>query len=1446
MASVNLTTYKSNNIPDLHILNYSSLASENSILLFEFTNPYYNVNINSAIAGYDVKEYTVHLGQYSFKTTTSALTATISEPGSYPVSYSVEYVNGKKTTHTTKHQINVYKEWPTYDYTKTRILSDLDVTLPYTLEQVLIKPNEFGVADILNSSIHKLYECVEYLIRYSTVIYNNTPTKYIGWLGAHKKFPSEGIKWYTASNTPDYSKDYDSALSSTLTESFNEIKDIKIINGELYIINKTISGEYNIIYGSIVPRYFQTATFTAEAQFLTQIKNIAAIDFIVLDNERRSLYIADNLTNKIYRVIINLNLNSISTEQVIGGFGVLSQSIGGFGEKEDASKFYAPSDIHCKDDFVYVVDTNNFCVKKFTANLGWVKTFFIAEFLTDQPVSVLVNKAKPEQNHPSLIYILTNTNKIYVLKHTGEVFTTINLNHKDIPRKFMLDIAEEYFYIIYDKFISKYSILGLFINIVNILPETAAFCSGTADSYHNIYIADKNRIFKFLDITEDFSILREQPNNLYWSKDSLTVKDNEFLQDWSVNKVLRRIAHNVEVFQRSIHSRFCITSTYSPVEILTYFTAVPISKADSIFCENLSEQVEVGANEIVLSQILNRSLEKIYSCISDLRNYVRASYLTPEEGGSVCDEPFCWSWKSTSCFNVKLPVLRVCGVNPVTFTELKDNFDVNYIPSNKWIDAYSDCCEGIKPTATPTATPTHTPTLTPTHTPTPSVTNTLTPTNTPTKTATSTIPATPTNTPTNTSTPTTTPTPSVTPPVYDLVCGQKVYQSGAGMYRYNLNTTLSPVISVLYNTYTIPDNFLIEQNGVITSSTGFVGDNSYDLQLAAIGRSAVVGPAGGMIVITPVVGSNRLIVDAPLEGTEFSFEVLCVPVTPTSTPTPTVTPTVTPTNTETPTVTPTNTVTPTTTPTVTPTPTLTPTNTSTSSSTPTPTPTLTPTSTETPTATPTATPTPTLTPTPTQWCLTPPVIAPKVLYLDTDTIYTLSIDSLGSGFITSPTRTGVIYTQNVADADVNVDSFGNKQRIFIRAGSVVTSTNITIITVTERAITFRSAATNPNVDTFITYILENDCGLTSSTTVRPWCRSTRLSTPEVVGNLLENTTYTVNVKDLFFISPGRPGSGVISPTMLLPGGTDMVFRGNGITETDFNSLGVPTTVPGSPNTRPGSVVIVPGSIVTSPGVVVGAVTNDSITFTLPVVPGVATMVPSFFVRYNIINECGVTAPGFIYGFYRDTTASGNIPIFAGQPYCENVPAIWSPNTIIDAAGNTPTLEEGWFALVADTYGIADSFYLHMQGRGIDPLTNTVISVPIIWGPLGPFTNNWYVLFWKPLGYDVVIWNRESTTGSFDQWSVVQVLDAAGLPYNDINTRPTDAQARAFFGRHSTTADATTTQGGCFGSCCPGTDQSGMFTTAALVDQTDSLAMDTPPNTRRTGIPSTNYPTFISP
>lgn len=210
------------------------------------------------------------------------------------------------------------------------------------------------------------------------------------------------------------------------------------------------------------------------------------------------------------------------------------------------------------------------------------------------------------------------------------------------------------------------------------------------------------------------------------------------------------------------------------------------------------------------------------------------------------------------------------------------------------------------------------------------------------------------------------PPPSYTPtptdiltnlPAIDIDCNTgSITQTGGGFYVYRINHSpyVDQTIQIEYSTYNIPDSFTLYYLGKYTS-TGFAGDSIYNNTLNNIGLPNVQSPSQGIIAYQAVDRERSILyIDAPLNNTVFTFNVVC----PTPTPTNSATPKQTPSNSATPK--PTITATKTKTPTKTPTCTKTSTRTQTPTKTPTNTPSASITATRTPTPSITKSPTPSI------------------------------------------------------------------------------------------------------------------------------------------------------------------------------------------------------------------------------------------------------------------------------------------------------------------------------------------------------------------------------------------------------------------------------------------------------------------------------------------------------
>jgi hypothetical protein len=94
------------------------------------------------------------------------------------------------------------------------------------------------------------------------------------------------------------------------------------------------------------------------------------------------------------------------------------------------------------------------------------------------------------------------------------------------------------------------------------------------------------------------------------------------------------------------------------------------------------------------SFISNKELKKLYDGLLELADFLSIkNYEVPNDN---CFDNFCWSWDSTSCYQLKLPVLKTCDINPISFTELKVSSlgsNMAYAPASTWEKATSKCCD---------------------------------------------------------------------------------------------------------------------------------------------------------------------------------------------------------------------------------------------------------------------------------------------------------------------------------------------------------------------------------------------------------------------------------------------------------------------------------------------------------------------------------------------------------------------------------------------------------------------------------------------------------------------------------------------------------------------------------------------------------------------------------
>jgi hypothetical protein len=601
--------------------------------------------------------------------------------GSFYISYSAVYKDNSVSAFTLNTPIIVEPYWSSYDQGDFRVLGEYSLSLPYSLEDVRVQPNEWGDADIFNTSVQRLQDNLNYLISNSRALVTNTPTSFFGWLGSNSANLNDGIRWYTAEYGSEYYQNPALKTSKGFTY-FSDIRSVKQTKDHIFIIDGT---ELKIFTNDRIPKLIK---FHNASEISSLLVDPVSLE---INSDGTLLFIVDAAQNRVYQ----LDIDYTPTLPLIN----IQLSVGGLGKLYDANKFNIPTEISYNGSYLYVLDFGNRCVKQYNQYLNWTYTYNINEFDNDQPIDLAAHGA-------NLLYVLTKSGKVYVFDNkSNNVIET--LEFKEIPtsqpvRKIIFDEPGEFIYAVTDNRIYKYSAIGLYISEVQIPNYNSLIYTAVGLSFNrSLLFATSNSIIRIQDLVEIFGVGLGLKQN-YWNGDQLKIERTELAYDLNYNRSLVRMAQNIKMFRNSLDSVFVLASEQTTAGIVTYFTLTPIDSNDrpSFDVTVEEETLGVGVNELHTPQVLNREIDKLYAALVkikqllDIGDPVTINY--GHKGAGNCEGAFCWSWAAMGSYNLTLPAIKICNINPITYRELENDFPITYAPSKTWGSAYSECCTKYK------------------------------------------------------------------------------------------------------------------------------------------------------------------------------------------------------------------------------------------------------------------------------------------------------------------------------------------------------------------------------------------------------------------------------------------------------------------------------------------------------------------------------------------------------------------------------------------------------------------------------------------------------------------------------------------------------------------------------------------------------------------------------
>jgi hypothetical protein len=301
-------------------------------------------------------------------------------------------------------------------------------------------------------------------------------------------------------------------------------------------------------------------------------------------------------------IVLDSVLPRVSVYKITDNNFTLFSTWGSYGIASKPQGLNKPQDIHVdSDNSVWIADTGNNCIKKFTLIGRHLTTITHEKLDSYAPLSVCVDSV-------SNIHCLTSS-RVLVFDKTGNYLFEYLLAEDILEaKKINCSYNKEFIYITYLNGVVKYFRTGVICNYVikdhkcQDNQTLQGYGSLSQDKYRNVYVTVKDKIIKIADLQNINETKASLPANLYWPLSSLLVHKEEYIQPWVYLKTFHRLWDNIELLRNSL---------FYELEGCKSYTKPTYTKTDLI----------IGQNEIVSNAVINRISEQLWTNLQSIINY---------------------------------------------------------------------------------------------------------------------------------------------------------------------------------------------------------------------------------------------------------------------------------------------------------------------------------------------------------------------------------------------------------------------------------------------------------------------------------------------------------------------------------------------------------------------------------------------------------------------------------------------------------------------------------------------------------------------------------------------------------------------------------------------------------------------------------------------------------
>ena len=538
------------------------------------------------------------------------------------------------------------------------------VSLPYSLNDILVAPNETCNSRVFNDRIEKMYVNTIYLYSNLYLASNNIPNGYNRAAGVSK---STNLLTWSPENTQ----------SGASFSPFASAGYAVIDNAFQFAAAKTYNKNY--VFLGITPTHFVALSSDKD---LTTFNVVTTNEYVAENSDLtfaqltsfcvagKYAYLCDSHRNTIYKYDVS---GYFSGDETITNRRIYMDSIGGYGNALSKTKFDSPNIVFAVDylDRVFVNDSNNRCIKIFDSKLSYIdtKTFTAGS-------STVVKCFGYNDILQRVYYITKNTaTKEYTLHicdanlNAEETYTLTDAleSYEDYIGMFFSKNDSNIFYIytnqsVFKKFVNKpdrtigkwlmYNggtitthIWNLEKSLYNLAQwywnegETSTRLSLNINSMSSFFISDideREEIFLFAGANANSfnRILHYDETNVFntalgattinaYSILQAKVDDAEFVNAMIINKELYKIAYNITNIIRFITGRYA--AEYDYLNNLVFKNTAALTDAEFAQLNSVNLQnLYVHENEIMGSVgPINRCLKELYNLQNNALQIVR-------------------------------------------------------------------------------------------------------------------------------------------------------------------------------------------------------------------------------------------------------------------------------------------------------------------------------------------------------------------------------------------------------------------------------------------------------------------------------------------------------------------------------------------------------------------------------------------------------------------------------------------------------------------------------------------------------------------------------------------------------------------------------------------------------------------------------------------------------